>query len=115
MALFTNSPAGRNYGFNGYDAGHAERRASDETTQHFKLIADRLREELEKGAWEKLIVGCHDSNWSEFESQITYLRQTAAARTFPVDVASTTPDQLKEYGRAFCVSRSKSARPADAR
>jgi len=96
--LIHKQPRGRNYGFNGYDAGHAERRASDETTQHFKLIADRLQEELEKGAWEKLIVGCHDSNWSEFESQLhTYVKQRLLGH-FPVDVASTTPDQLKEYG-----------------
>ena len=43
-------------------------------------------------------MGCHDSNWSEFESQLhTYVKQRLLGH-FPVDVASTTPDQLKEYG-----------------
>ena len=96
--LFHKLPRGLNYGFNGYDAGHAERRASDEATHHFKMVADRLKDELEKGAWEKLIVGCLDSSWSEFESQLhTYVKQRLLGH-FPLDVASTTPEQVKEYG-----------------
>src|SRR5262249_32515613 len=51
------------YGYNGYEAGHAERRVADEALQHFKAVAERLRVDLEKGLWERLIVSCHSSNW----------------------------------------------------
>jgi peptide subunit release factor 1 (eRF1) len=96
--LFRKLPRSRSDGFNGYDAGHAERRVSDEALHHFKAVADRLQDELEKGAWEKLIVGCQDSNWSEFESQLhTYVKQRLLGH-FPADVASTTPEQVREYG-----------------
>ena len=96
--LFRNLPRSRSDGFNGYDAGHADRRVSGEASHHFKAVADRLQEELEKGIWQKVIIGCHDTHWSEFESHLhTYVKQRLLGH-FPVEVASATPEQVKEYG-----------------
>jgi hypothetical protein len=60
------SRSASSYGYNGYEAGHAERRVAEEALQHFKAVAERLRADFEKGIWERLIVGCHDVNWPEF-------------------------------------------------
>ena len=63
---------------------------------HFKAVAERLKEELEKGLWEKLIVGCHDSNWSEFESHLhPYVRQRLLGH-FSTDVANVSTEQIRE-------------------
>src|SRR5271154_6327465 len=37
------------YGFNGYDAGHAERHVAQEALQHFKSVSERLLADFEKG------------------------------------------------------------------
>ncbi|HZE28259.1 MAG TPA: hypothetical protein VE083_12755, partial [Terriglobales bacterium] len=61
--LFHNLPRGRGDGYAGYNAGHVQRRVANEAKQHYKQVADRLQEEVERGLWEKLVVGCHDTNW----------------------------------------------------
>jgi peptide chain release factor subunit 1 len=95
-ALFHNLPRGRSYGYAGYDAGHTERRVANEAKLHFKQVADRLKDELERGLWEKLVIGCQDTNWSEFESHLhPYVRQRLIGH-FPADIASLTPDQIRE-------------------
>src|SRR5205807_3040656 len=49
-----------------------------------------------KGLWEKLIVGCHDSNWSEFESHLhPYVRQRLLGH-FSTDVANVSNEQIRE-------------------
>lgn len=82
------------YGYNGYDAGHAERRIADEALQHFKSVAEHLRLALEKGQWERLIVGCQDSNWRELEAQLhPYVRERFVGR-FSADVASVGEEEI---------------------
>src|SRR6266542_1499374 len=61
------SRSGASYGYHGYEGGHAERRVAEEALQHFKAVSERLRTDREKGVWERLIVGCQESNWPEFE------------------------------------------------
>jgi peptide subunit release factor 1 (eRF1) len=90
-------PRRRSDGYAGYDAGHAERRVANEIMQHYKAVALRLKEELERGVWERLVVGCHDANWSEFESYLhPYVRQRLLGH-FPADVQSLTSDQIREH------------------
>jgi peptide subunit release factor 1 (eRF1) len=60
---------GRSDGFAGYDGGHAERRVADEARQHFKLVAEVLKNALEKHVFERWILGCQDTHWSQFEPQ----------------------------------------------
>ena len=95
-ALFHNLPRGRSEGYAGYDAGHAQRRVANEAKLHFKQVSDRLKDELERGLWEKLVIGCQDTNWSEFESHLhPYVKQRLIGH-FPADVASLTMEQIRE-------------------
>jgi peptide subunit release factor 1 (eRF1) len=90
-------PRARTDGYAGYNAGHVERHMSNEARQHYRQVADRLKAEFEGGLWEKLVVGCHDTNWSEFESQLhPYVRQRVLGH-FPADVATLTLDQIREH------------------
>jgi len=83
------------YGFKGYEAGHAERRIADEALQHFKTVAERLRTDLEKGQWERLVIGCQDSNWREIESNLhPYVKQRVIGR-FSADVASVGDEEIR--------------------
>jgi peptide chain release factor subunit 1 len=94
--LFRSLPRSRTDGFGGYNAGHVERRVANEYMQHYKQIADRLKEELERGSWEKLVVACHDTNWSEFEAHLhPYVRQRVLGH-FPADIAALTADEIRE-------------------
>ena len=87
---------GRGDGFAGYDGGHAERSVADEALHHYKMVAERLQEELEKGIWEKLIVGCHHSNWPEFEPHLhPYVKQRLLGH-FSADVATVNNDQIRD-------------------
>lgn len=88
------------YGYSGYDAGHAERRVADEALQHFKAVADRLLSEFEKGAWERLIVGCQDVNWADFEPHLhPYVKQRVIGR-FSADVASVSNEQIRDHANS---------------
>ena len=89
------------YGYNGYEAGHAERRVSEEALQHFKAVSERLRVDFERGAWERLIVGCHDVNWPEFESHLhPYVKQRLIGR-FSADVASVSNEEIRDHAGAL--------------
>jgi peptide chain release factor subunit 1 len=94
--LFRSLPRSRTDGYAGYNAGHVERRMANEAMQHYKQVSDRLKEELERGMWERLVVACHDTNWSEFESHLhPYVRQRLLGH-FPADIASLTHDEIRE-------------------
>ena len=84
-------------GYNGYEGGHAERRVAEEALQHFKAVSERLRIDSEKGIWERLIVGCQDANWSEFESHLhPYVKQRLIGR-FSADVASVSNEEIRDH------------------
>ncbi len=94
------SRSASSYGYNGYEAGHAERRVSEEALQHFKAVSERLRTELERGIWERLIIGCQDANWSEFESHLhPYVKQRLIGR-FSADVASVSNEEIRDRAGA---------------
>ena len=88
---------GSSYGYNGYEGGHAERRVSEEALQHFKAVSERLRADLEKGIWERVIVGCQDANWSDLESHLhPYVKERLIGR-FSADVASVSNEEIREH------------------
>ena len=94
------SRSGSSYGYNGYEGGHAERRVAEEALQHFKAVAERLRTDFEKGIWERLIVGCQDANWFEFESHLhPYVEQRLIGR-FSADVASVSNEEIRDHAGA---------------
>ncbi|MBZ5572208.1 MAG: hypothetical protein LAO09_10065 [Acidobacteriia bacterium] len=96
--LFRTPPArqGRSDGFAGYDGGHAQRRVNDDVLHHFKDVAGHLQNALEKGFFEKLIIGCHDTPWHELESLLhPYVRKRLLGR-FSADVGKMTNDHIRE-------------------
>ena len=88
---------GRSDGFAGYDAGHAERRVADEARQHFKSVAEFLKDALEKGMFEKWILGCQDIHWSQFEPQLhPYVAQKLLGR-FTAEVAHVSREEIRQH------------------
>ena len=87
---------GRSDGYGGYDAGHAERRVTNEALQHFKVVAEAVAGYFDRDGCEKLVVGCHDDIWSEFEPQLpTKVRHELVGR-FRIDPKTATPEQVKQ-------------------
>jgi peptide chain release factor subunit 1 len=63
---------------------------------HFKEVAERLKEDLEKASYEKLIVGCQQNIWSEFEPHLhPYLKQRLLGH-FAAEVSTITNEQIRE-------------------
>ena len=89
------SRKGRSDGYAGYDGGHAQRRVEDEARQHFKAVAETLKESLEKGVFEKWILGCQDVHRSQLEPQLhPYVSQTLLGR-FQADMTRITADEIR--------------------
>jgi peptide subunit release factor 1 (eRF1) len=87
---------GRSDGFEGFDAGHAERHVEDHARQHFKRMADTLLMAYEGRGFDRLILGCRDENWPELEPQLhPYVKQKLIGR-FPFDSQTLTLDDVKE-------------------
>jgi hypothetical protein len=88
---------GRSDGFAGYDGGHAQRRVEDETRQHFKHVAEVLKDLLEKGVFEKWILACPDTHFSLLEPQLhSYVSQALIGR-FHADLAHVTRDEIRAH------------------
>jgi peptide chain release factor subunit 1 len=63
---------------------------------HFKEVAERLKDEAERGAWDRLIIGCPGEQWSEFEQHLhPYVKQRIMGR-FSGDVAGTNSGHIQE-------------------
>jgi peptide chain release factor subunit 1 len=89
------SRKGRSDGYAGYDGGHAQRRVEDEARQHFKAVAETLKDFLEKGVFEKWILGCQDVHRSQLEPQLhPYVSQTLLGR-FQADMTRITADEIR--------------------
>jgi len=90
------SRRGRSDGWGGYDAGHAERRVANETMQHFKVVSDAITSHFQSGGCDKLLIGCHDDTWSEFEPQLhSYERQRLVGH-FRIDPKTATEREVYE-------------------
>jgi peptide chain release factor subunit 1 len=95
------SRSATSYGYNGYEAGHAERRVAEEALQHFKAVAERLLADLEKGQWERLVIGCHATNWPEFEPHLhPYVKERLIGR-FSADVASVSNEEVRTHAESL--------------
>jgi peptide subunit release factor 1 (eRF1) len=86
---------GRSDGFAGYDGGHAERSVADEVRQHFKTVAQILKEALEKGMFEKWILGCQEPHWPLIEAQLHPYALRRLLGRCPAEVAYESPDQIR--------------------
>lgn len=95
------SRSAASYGYHGYEAGHAERRVAEEALQHFKAVSERLRLDLERGLWQRLVIGCQPSNWPEFEPHLhPYVKQRLIGR-FSADVASVSEGEIRNRADAL--------------
>lgn len=96
--LFRTPPVrqGRGDGYAGYDGGHAQRRVQDEALHHLKEVAEHLREALDQGMFEKLIIGCHPSAWREFESHLHPYVKKRLLGHFSAEVGKMSIDQIRE-------------------
>ena len=91
------SRRGRSDGFAGYDGGHAQRRVEDEARHHFKNVAEVLQDRLEKGIFEKWILGGSDTHRPLLEQQFhPYVKQALLGR-FHADPGHITPDEIKTH------------------
>jgi peptide chain release factor subunit 1 len=64
-------------------------------------VAERLRVDLERGLWERLIIGCQDSNWKDLESHLhPYVKQRLIGR-FSADVASVGEEEIRNHSNAL--------------
>jgi peptide subunit release factor 1 (eRF1) len=97
-ALFRPLSRRRGDGYAGYDAGHAERSVNDEALHHFKNVAELLRQGLERGAFDQLVIGCQDVHWHDFEAHLhPYVKKRLLGR-FAAEVDSATDKQVREQG-----------------
>lgn len=86
---------GRSDGFAGYDGGHAERRVADEARQHFKNVAEALKNALERNVFKKWIIGCQESHWPQIEAQLhPYVAQRLLGR-FPTEVGYESMEEIR--------------------
>jgi peptide subunit release factor 1 (eRF1) len=95
--LFHSLPRrGRSDGFAGYDGGHSQRSVNDEVLHHFKNVAEHLRAAQEKGVFDKLIIGCHDSSWHDFELHLHPYVKKRLLGHFSAEVGAMTEDRVRE-------------------
>lgn len=98
-ALFRPLPRrGRGDGFEGVDAGHAERSVNDEVLHHFKNVADSLKQGLEKGGFDGLAIGCQDSQWHHFEPYLHPYLKSKLLGHFAAEVGGLTEEQVRQQG-----------------
>ncbi len=89
------SRRGRSDGFRGYDGGHAERRVADEAREHFKHLADIVKDGLEKGVFEKWILGCQDTHWPQFSQQLHSHASQKLLGRFSAEVGHIGREQVR--------------------
>jgi peptide subunit release factor 1 (eRF1) len=89
------SRRGRSDGFAGYDGGHAQRRVDDEARQHFKAVAETVKDALEKGVFEKWILGCQDVHRSQLEPQLHPHVSQRLLGHFNADLGHITNDEIR--------------------
>jgi peptide subunit release factor 1 (eRF1) len=90
---------GRSDGFGGYDGGHAQRRVEDEVRQHFKNVAETLKELIEQGLFEKWILACQDAHRPLFEQQLHPYVNQALIGHFNADLAHISRDDIREQAQ----------------
>jgi peptide chain release factor subunit 1 len=89
-------PRGRSYGYEGYDAGHTERRYDNEAMNHFKRVAERLVEKYGNERCDNILIGCRDETWALLERHLhPYVKQRLAGH-FAIDPATPSADEIRQ-------------------
>ena len=79
--------------------GHAQRRVEDETRQHFKHVSELLKESLEKGIFEKWILGCQEVHLAQLERILHPDVRQALLGHFQADMAHMTRDEIRTHAQ----------------
>ncbi len=87
---------GKSDGWRGYDAGHAERKQTNEALLHFKTVADCIEQYFERGSCDRLLVGCHDDVWSEIHRELHANSKQRLVGHFRIDPKGATSDQVRQ-------------------
>jgi peptide subunit release factor 1 (eRF1) len=87
---------GRSDGYAGYDAGHAERHEENDFRRHYQIVAETLKNGAEKKHFEALVIGCHDVNWPELQSQLHPYIQKKLLGRFSADLNTLSDAQAKQ-------------------
>ena len=85
------SRRGRSDGFAGYDGGHAQRRVEDETRQHFKNVAESLKELLEQGVFREMDSRLPGRAPLHVRTATTSLRESGTDWPFPCRLGTRHP------------------------
>lgn len=101
----------RSDGFQGYNAGHAERHFANDAMHHFKNVAERLKDLYERGQWEKLVIGCRDDVCPEFEAQIPQYLKARLVGRIPLDL-NASPEQVRDEATKLRRQRREEKRQA---
>ncbi len=64
--------------------------------QHFKIVADHIEQYFERGACDRLLIGCRDDVWSEIEPQLQSKARQHLVGHFRIDPKVATPEQVKQ-------------------
>jgi release factor family 10 len=86
---------GRGDGYAGYEGGHAQRRVEDEVRHHYKLVAAVLKDSLERGVFEKWVLGCHETQRTHVEAQLHPTVAEALIGNFPADLAHISLKEMR--------------------
>jgi len=88
----------RSDGFDGFDAGHNERRFDQEAAAHYKRVGERLLERYGNETSDNVIlIGCRDEVWSTIERYLhPYVKQRLAGH-FVIDPIASTPDEVRQH------------------
>ena len=97
------SRKGRGDGYAGYDGGHAQRRVDDESRQHCKAVAAALKVFMEKGVFEKWILGCQEAYCSQLQAQLHPYVSEALLGRFTADVVHITGEEIRSHANEIVV------------
>jgi peptide chain release factor subunit 1 len=85
----------------GYDAGHLQNREQDDALHHFKAVAQHLKQAQEKGQFDRLIIGCRETDWSGLEPHLhPYVKDRLLGR-FGGELGSMQNEQIREQARSI--------------
>lgn len=87
----------RSDGFEGFDAGHVERKMDNDASNHFKRMAERLLDRYGNNKCDHIMIGCRDEVWPMIERQLhPYIRQRLVGH-FVIDPAVPSADEVRQH------------------
>lgn len=87
----------RSDGFEGFDAGHVDRKLDNDASNHFKRMAERLLERYGNNRCDNIMIGCRDETWPMIERQLhPYIVQRLVGH-FVIDPAMQSVDEVRQH------------------